>query len=271
MKILIAADMEGITGVIHWDQVDSNHSEYARFRRLMTQDVNAAIRGAYEGGASEVVVADGHGSGRNILIEELDGRARLNSGNPAPFSMVQGIDTGVSGVMFIGYHARVGTQNAILEHTWSDTRVANLVLQGEPCGEIGLNAAMCGHFGAAVILISGDQAACSEAAELIPGIETVIVKRASGRMAAELLAPALTQEMIFTAAASAVQRLKNGEAPRPHKFDPPIQLEIEFTHSEMADRAALLPGSNRYGRRIAYAASDMPAIYSAFRAAVNLA
>lgn len=271
MKILIAADMEGVTGVVHWDQVNAQHSEYERFRRLMTQDVNAAVRGAYEGGASEVLVSDGHGSGRNILIEELDRRARLNSGSPSPFSMVQGIDSGIAAVMFIGYHARVGTQHAILEHTWSDTRIANLTLQGEPYGEIGLNAALCGHFNAPVILISGDQAACSEATQLIPGIKTAVVKRASGRMAAELLAPALTQEMIAEAAATAVQALKRGESPTPHRLKPPIRMEVQFVHSEMADRAALLPGSSRSGRSIAYTADDMATLYLAFKAAVNLA
>ena len=101
-----------------------------RFRRLMTGDVNAAIRGAFEGGADEVVVADGHGSGRNILIEELDGRARLNSGGSGPLSMVEGVQHGVQGTMFVGYHARSGSTDANLDHTWSDTRVANVWLNG---------------------------------------------------------------------------------------------------------------------------------------------
>lgn len=174
-------------------------------------------------------------------------------------------------MMFIGYHARVGTPHAILEHTWSDTNIANLFLQGEPCGEIGLNAALCGHFNAPVILISGDQAACAEAAQLIPTIETVAVKRASSRMAAELLPPALTHERIAEKAAAAVRKLTSGTSLPPHQLTPPIHMEIEFTHSEMADRAALLPGSTRSGRRIAYTASDMAALYLAFRAAVNLA
>ncbi len=117
MKILIAADMEGITGVVHWDQVDSQHPEYQRFRRIMTGDVNSAIRGAFEGGADEVIVADGHDSARNILIEDLDPRARLNSGTPSPLAMVQGVDQGVDGAMFVGYHARCGAPNAILDHT----------------------------------------------------------------------------------------------------------------------------------------------------------
>src|SRR4030042_339638 len=107
MKILIAADMEGITGVVCWDHVSPDHAEYPRFRLLMTGDVNAAIRGAFEGGADEVLVTDGHSSGRNILIEELDDRARLNSGSSYPLSMVRGADSGISGVLFVGYHARI--------------------------------------------------------------------------------------------------------------------------------------------------------------------
>ena len=117
MKILIAADMEGITGVVHWDQVNPSHPEYARFRKLMTADVNAAIRGAFAGGAASVSVTDGHNNSRNILIEELDSRATLHSGSPMPLSMVHGVDQGVDAVFFVGYHARIGAQNATLDHT----------------------------------------------------------------------------------------------------------------------------------------------------------
>jgi len=271
MKILIAADMEGITGVVHWDQVNPNHAEYARFRRLMTEDVNAAIRGAFDGGANEVIVTDGHNAGRNILIEELDSRARLNSGSPAPLSMVEGVDQGVDGVMFVGYHARIGTQNAILEHTWSDERVANLTLQGDPTGEIGLNAAVCGHFDTPVILISGDQSACAEAAELIPGIITVVTKQACGRFCAELLPPGISQQMIQSAAKQALESLRHGQSTRPHKLTSPIRMEIDLVHSEMADRAAVLPGASRAGRKISYTGSDMIEIYAAFRAVLGLA
>jgi D-amino peptidase len=271
MKILIAVDMEGITGVVSWNHVASDHPEYARFRKLMTYDVNAAIRGAFEGGASDVLVADGHGYGRNILIEELDERARLNSGTPSPFSMVQGIDSGVNAVMYVGYHARIGTQNAILEHTWSDERVANLWINGDLFGEIGLNAAVSGHFNAPVIMISGDQSACAEAAALLHGIETAVVKYASGRMAAELLPPGVTHSLIQAAATRAVQRFQAGQAPQPLKLPPPITMTIDFVQSEMADRAVMLPGATRSGRRLQYTAPDMPTLYSAFRTALALA
>jgi D-amino peptidase len=271
MKILIAADMEGITGVVNWDQVNSSHPEYQRFRRLMTADVNAAIRGAFESGAAQVVVSDGHGYGRNILIEELDERARLNSGTPAPLSMVQGVDDGVDGVLYVGYHARIGSPNAILEHTWSDERVANLYLNGQLTGEIGLNAAVCGHFGVPVLMISGDQTACAEARTLLGEVETAVVKKASGRMAAELLPPAQAQALIQAAARSAVKRLAEGRAPQPLRLPAPVHMAVEFVQSEMADKAALLPGAKRSGRCVEYSADDMVTIYAAFRTLLALA
>lgn len=271
MKILIAADMEGISGVVCWDHVNPNHPEYARFRRLMTGDVNAAIRGAFEGGADEVIVSDGHNNGRNILIEDLDPRARLNSGSPAPFSMVQGIDQGADAVMYVGYHAQIGAANAILEHTWSDERVFHLWLNGQLCGEIGLNGAVCGHFGAPVIFISGDQTACAEAAALWPGMETAVVKTASGRMAAELLPPGAAQAAIQAGAKRAVESFQRGRRPAPLRLSAPITVTIEFVQTEMAEKAAVLPGATRCERQVEYTAPDMPTAYRAFRAMLGLA
>lgn len=272
MKILIAADMEGISGVVHWDQTDSKHKEYARFRKLMTGDVNAAIRGAYEAGASEVIVSDGHGSARNILVEELDPRARLNSGSPSPLAMIQGIDSGVQAAMFIGYHARAGSENAILDHTWSGRCVVNLWLNGLCMGEIGMNAAVCGHFDVPVILISGDQTACAEAQALIGPLETVAVKQAKGRMAAECLPPEIAQKGIYEASLRAVQHLRQGHAPEALKLQQPVTVTLELTHSDMADRAMIFPATRRIeGRRIELTADDAVAAYRAMRAIVELA
>lgn len=272
MKLLIAVDMEGITGVVTWNHVDPSHGEYQRFRRLMTQDVNAAIQGAAARGVSDIVVTDGHWNSDNILIEDLDPRARLNSGTPSPFSMVQGIDQGVDAVIFIGYHARMGTPNAILDHTWSSTRVQNVWLNGRLTGEIGLNASLCGHFGAPVLMISGDQSANAEASEWVSKIENVIVKRANGRWAAELLPPQVTHEMIREGAMRAIQRYQSGQSPAPLRPGTPVTVAVEFLYSEMADKAALLPGSRRVdGRKIEFSAADMPEAYCSFRAAVSLA
>lgn len=272
MKLLIAVDMEGITGVANWDHVTPTHPEYQRFRRLMTADVNAAIAGAFEAGADEIVVADGHWASSNILIEELDPRARLNSGSPSPFSMVQGIADGVNAAFFVGYHARIGSQNAILDHTWSSAAVDNLWLNGLLTGEIGLNAALCGSFGVPVLLLSGDQTAAAEARELLGELETAVVKQASGRFAAECLPPAVTASLIREAAARAVRRYQAGSAPAPLKTALPATVTVEFIYSNMADMAAILPGAVRLdARRVAYTAPDMPTLYRAFRSLVGLA
>lgn len=277
MKILIAADMEGITGVVHADHTNPGHAEYGRFRLLMTQDVNAAIRGALAAGADEVIVSDGHWDGRNILLEQLDPRARLNTGTPRPYSMIEGVDGGVDGVLFIGYHARVGTPYAILDHTWSSGRVDGLWLaagggQPQPIGEIGLNAAVCGHFGVPVLMVSGDQSACAEAEALLGPIETAVVKQAKGRTAAECLPPQVTAELIEQVAARAVGHLFADVPPKPFVLPPPITVMIEFIRSEMVDGAALLPGARRLdGKRVEYSARDMPEAYFAFRSLVGLA
>ena len=271
MKILIAVDMEGITGVTTWDQVTPGHAEYARFRKLMTQDVNAAVRGACEAGADEVIVADGHWNGSNILIEELDPRAKLNTGSPSPFSMMEGIDESVDAVFFIGYHARNGSPYAILDHTWSSRTVANVWLNDILTGEYGLNAALAGHFGTPVIMVSGDQTACAQMSELLGDVETAIVKQASGRFSAECLAPQVSQELIFEAARRAVERLAEGDMPDLFVLDAPVRVTVEFFTSDMADRASKMPFTQREETRVSFSVKEMDAAYSGFRTMVMLA
>lgn len=271
MKILIAADMEGITGVTNWDQVDPNHPEYQRFRRLMTGDVNAAARGVCSAGIKEILVTDGHERGTNILINEIDTCARLICGDYTPLAMVQGVDQGVDGVIFIGYHARAGSQNAILDHTWSSRRVANLWLNDILVGEYGLNGAVAGHFKAPVLMLTGDQTACAQATELLGPIETVVVKTALSRMAADCLPPQITEELIQKAAVQAVKRLQAGNAPKPFVIAKPVQVTIEFNTSDQADQAAIFPGATRLdGRRLTFRCKDMLAAYLGFQAAVAL-
>jgi D-amino peptidase len=273
MKILIAADMEGITGVTNWDQVTQGHFEYPRFRSIMTDDVNAAISGAIDGGAGEVVVTDGHGGGTNILIEHLDSRARLNAGNASPYAMVQGIDSGdFDGVIFIGYHARSGSADGILAHTWSSARVGRVWINQVEMGEYGINGALCGHFGAPILMISGDQTACTQAEELLGDLVTVTVKQATSFSSADCLTPEVSQERIQAGAKEAVTRLRGGNAPPPFIVSKPVIGVIQFNKVEMADRASRLPGAVRLdGTRIEFSTPDMPTAYIAFRAAVSLA
>jgi len=271
MKILIAADMEGISGVVDWNHVDDKHPEYGRFRHLMTADINAAVRGAFNGGASSVAITDGHGSKTNILVEELDGRAVLNTGSPTPLSMVQGLQAGVDAVFFIGYHARAGMPDAVLSHTISGSRVANIWINGRVTGEIGINASVSGHFGAPVLLISSDAAGCAEAADWIQGIRTVVTKTAKGRYAAACLHPKRVQVMIEKAAEEAVRDFAAGKAPAPLATPAPVQIMAEFLNPAQADQAALFPGARRLdGTHIELNAPDMARAYQSLRTAIMI-
>jgi D-amino peptidase len=271
VKILIACDMEGITGVVNWDQVTPGHFEYPRFRKLMTQDANAAVRGAFDGGATEVIVTDGHWNGTNILVEELDPRARLNASTSAPHSMMQGIDETVTSVIYIGYHARQGSPLAVCDHTWSSKCVANLWLNDVLVGEFGLNGALAGYFGVPVIMVSGDQTACAQTVELLGDMEIAVVKQATGRYSAECLAPEVTQKLIADAAKRAVANLRRGQSPDPFIVDTPVLVTVDLMSSNMADQAMRMPGAQRDGCRVSIEVADMNLAYSAFRTLVGLA
>lgn len=271
MRLLIACDMEGISGVVAWEQVDPSKPEYQRFRHIMTADVNAAVAGASAAGASEIIIADGHWNSGNILLEELDSRARLNTGTPTRLSMVQGVDASVDAAIFLGYHARAGSLHAVLDHTWSSVRVANLGLNGRLTGEFGLNGAVCGELGIPVIMVSGDQTVCAEAREWAPGVATAQVKTAAGRYAADCLPFEVSRKLITDTANQAVSAFVNKKSPAPIKIELPVTVTIEFFHSNMGDQACLLPGSKRLdGRRIEFSADTMVNAYLGFRAAVNM-
>lgn len=271
MKILIAADMEGITGVVNWDQVTPGHYEYPRFRKLMTEDVNSAIRGAFAGGAEKVIVADGHAAGTNILIEDLDDRAIINFSNSAPHSMVQGVDYTINGMIYVGYHARHGTQNAICDHTYSSKCITNLWLNDQIVGEYGLNAAIAGTFGIPVIMVAGDQAACQQTVELLGEMETAVVKIATGRHSAECLPPERSHALISTAATNAVKKLAQGISPKPYQLAGTINLKVELKSSDMADRAARIPGVSRDNLMITTDQPDLTSAYFAFRSILGMA
>lgn len=274
MKILISGDMEGVSGITQWEQVTPDHPEYmTRSRALYTGDLNAAIEGAYQGGATALVVSDGHWNGTNALIEQLDSRARLNHGSPSPMSMVQGIDQNVDALMLVGYHAMAGTAAAILDHTWSNARIANVYINGRRTGEIGLNLGVAGHFGVPPILITGDQTACAEGIAFGgEAMQTAIVKNATSQFAAECLPLVESRRRIREAAQAAVAGLIAGRAPKPFSVAKPTTLAVEFVYSRHADRALLFPGATRMtGTRVEVTLPDMLAAYRAFRALATLA
>lgn len=279
MRVLISCDMEGISGIVDWEQVTPGKSEWQRGRRLMVGDVNAAINGAFLGGATAVTVSDAHWNARSLEIETLDARAMLHSGSPSPFSMLQGIDdaaadagVGYDALVCIGYHAMAGAKKGVLCHTWSEN-VLNVWLNDMQVGEIGLNAAVAGHYGTPLIALSGDRAACREAQDLLgAGVEVAVVKQGTGRFAAECLPLPVAREKICEAVAAAVARRKRGEGASPFRVATPVRLVVEFKFPHQADRAFLMPGVNRVsGVKLEYEAADMITAMRAFRAMTMLA
>src|SRR5437899_8699587 len=240
MRVYISVDMEGIAGVVHESQTDPTTpafaAEYARFRRLMTAEANAAVEGALAAGATRALVNDSHWFMRNLLAEELHQAAELVSGDPKPRSMMQEIDQPgrFDAALCIGYHARAGTRNAILDHTYAD-RIHEVRLNGKPVGELGLNAALAGVHGVPCALVSGDSAVATEAKDLLgQGVGTVIVKEAVSRHAAKSVAPAVACQMIHEGVTAALQRQH-----RPFLLSAPVTIEVDFALTSHADLAEL--------------------------------
>lgn len=261
LKVFISVDMEGVSGLIHWDETDHSGPDYGLFRKLMTAEANAAIAGALEAGATEIVVRDAHDSARNILPDLLRPEARLIRDWNGPLSMMEGIDKTFDAVVFVGYHARAGTPNAVLKHTMS-LSLFDVILNGVRLPEGGWNAAIAGYYGVPVVFLSGDAAICGQIREVIGNIETVAVKEGMGR-AASMLHPVKAQELIQKGVAAA---LRNRSAYKPYKPAAPYRLEIVFTDENLALRASWIPGATRTGERsVAFASNDFMDIVKYFR------
>ncbi len=282
MKVLISADMEGTCGVVSWVQVmppeyaggeePTNQTEYERARLRMTREVNAAIDGAYAGGAEEVIVNDSHDGMRNLLPDDLDPRCRFVSGSDTPLGMTQGCDLdGVGALFYTGYHAKAGTPNAPLAHTWTGW-LNDVRFDGRSVGEWGINAAVAGHFGVPVVLVTGDDQAVRQTQEFA-GDETVgaVVKDGLSTFAALHLHPLRAQELIRAGAEEAVRRAAAGSG-QPYRLPPGCRVELDFDHQTRADQAVSVPTVDRAGERtIAFSPADGLGFISIFRAVMKAA
>ncbi|MFD9424400.1 MULTISPECIES: M55 family metallopeptidase [unclassified Streptomyces] len=260
MNVLISVDMEGISGIVHPTETNPDRYDYERGRALMTAEANAVIAGVLEAEPSAtVLVADAHGPFRNLLPEELDRRAHLVRGKPRPLGMLGGLDEHTDAVMLVGYHARAGGGPAVLAHTMNDG-ILDVRVAGRPMGEIGLNAAMAGHMGAPVVLLSGDDAACAEFGDLVPAAVTVAVKQALGQAAAVALHPEEARERLRRAAAEALAR-RAGVSPL--ALAGPLDVEVDLYSPHTVDLATLVPGVSRAegGRTITFTAAHFADAY----------
>ncbi|WP_370023094.1 M55 family metallopeptidase [Planotetraspora sp. GP83] len=246
MKIYLSVDMEGVTGLTDPEEMHAGGRGYERGCELMTGDANAVVEGAFDGGADAVLVNDAHGSTKNLRVDLIDPRATLIRGPGKPHRMGQGLSRDFAAACFAGYHARAGVQHGVLNHTWMGKEIQNVYLNGEICGETRLVAGFAGSLGVPVALVTGDEAVCEEARELLGDVETVAVKKGIDRFAAELLPPIVAQRKIREAAAQAVGRLADF---RPYVVAPPYTLGVEWNSTAIAAACAIVPGVKQVGPR----------------------
>ena len=262
--------MEGTASVSAWQQCDpSNVTEYPYYRKLMSQEVRAAIDGARTAGVDDVLINDSHSSMRNMIWEELpESGVRLIAGNRKPFSMAEGLDSSFGAAFFTGYHAPAGEGNGALEHTYTPDTIYNIRINGIRCSEATLNAAVAGYHGVPLVLITGDRTTVEHAQSQFPWITGVIVKESIGKFVVNSISPKEAQEAIRAGAREAMQRI--GEA-KPYVFEPPITMEIDFVLSEQADFVELMPGFERTGgRTVRFVHDDYRTVFRAFIAAFRL-
>jgi D-amino peptidase len=266
MRIYISADIEGISGVVSLEQCDQVSREYQRARHLMTSELSAAVAGAIAGGAQEVLVNDGHGGKKNLVIEELDPRARLVTGDPKPLTMMAGIDRSFAGAMLVGYHSRACSRG-VLNHTVSG-RIRRFTVNGREVGEAGMNAGIAGYFGVPVIMVSGDDILEQEVRDFPGNVEYARVKVARGRYAAECLTPTAACDLITERAKRAVERL--GQF-KPVDLGSPVTIEVVWQVSSQADAAMMLPGAERIDdTTVRYTHPDYITAFHCFRAMVAI-
>jgi D-amino peptidase len=269
-RVFISIDMEGISGVVDWTHVDSNHAEYSHYRKMMVGDLNAAIEGALAAGVKEIVVNDSHGGMRNLQPEEVNEAAYLIRGNPKPNSMMEGIDDGhYDAALFVGYHSMNGTEGGILAHTISGSTVDAVIINGRETGEFGMNAALAGWHGVPSVFLAGDAAATSEAESFVPDITTATIKWALGRYSAKCLHPNKSRALIKQKAKEALENLEKIKA---YWVNEPVEVKMKWITTTMADVVSVLPYMERIdGKTTICTFDDYPSALRGLLASITLA
>ncbi len=260
LKVYISVDMEGIAGVVSNAQAGGADYEWAR--PLMLAETNAAIAGAFEAGASEVVVNDAHGSHTNLRADLLDRRATLITGSPKPMGMVEGLDGTFDGVVFIGYHGHANQVDAVMGHTYSHA-LRHVLINGREVGEYGTAGMVAGYYKVPVVFVSGDRVFAEEAKKFFPGVEAIAVKEGIGSTAAKTLHPTVARERITGGVRAALGRRAQMT---PVVITAPITLEVELSIASDADAVMFVPGMERVdGTTVRYRAADALAAYKMSR------
>jgi D-amino peptidase len=268
MKVFISSDIEGTAGIADWEQGRGPGAEYEMGRQLLTDEINAAIDGAVEAGATHVLVNDAHSTMHNLRPGDLHHHASYLSGRHKPLYMMEGLDGSFDAVFMVAYHGSIGAGFAILSHTYDPAAVWEAKLNGVAVGESALNALVALHHRVPVVLITGDDATADEARSFLPQIEAVVVKRSITRFAAESLHPERACELIR---AGAVRALSRAPGAPPPAIDLPATLEVTFLTSDMAEMATWIRGVQRTGvRTVAMSEEDPLRLYRSFVTIITL-
>jgi D-amino peptidase len=236
VKVFVISDLEGISGIVKPEQTGAGEALYEEGRKLYTQEINAAVRGAKAAGATEIVVMDCHGAGKgytfnSLVPEDLDPDCEFVVQDEWT-EYIEFLEQGVDGALFVGMHAQAGAAEGVLNHTVSGRDFQNLWFNGTLVGETGINAALCGTWGCPVLLVTGDQAACAEGKELLgDGLTTVQVKQGTGVTSARLIPPPRARELVEAGAKQALSDLK---AVAPYDPGKPCEIKVEYKWTEPA-------------------------------------
>ena len=254
-KIYISADLEGVVGAVTGEQLGPGGFEYNRFREFMTGEVNAAIQAARAAGATEILVADSHGNGQNLLIEKLPKDIKVIRSWPRPLGMMEGIDRSFDGVIFTGYHTSTDNLKGVRAHTFSSARITSVKVNGKVMSEGSWNAAIAGEFGVPVIVVAGDDAAVDEVISLIGNAEGAVVKESISFHSAKSLHPEAAYDLIAEKTSIAVKNIKKY---KPYKIKGPVKVSVSFKHYQPSQILSYVKMFKRTdSHTIEYKAKDM--------------
>ena len=263
MRVYISADMEGVTGLVDAEDVQPHGRDYERGRRLMAEDVNAAVRGALAAGAVEITVNDAHGPMRNLLPEAVHPAARLIRGRPKQMGMLEGLVPEHDAMICVGYHSRAGAPG-VLSHSFMGHEIEDMWLDGRPVGEIGLAHATAAALGVPVVVVTGDDCACAETAEWDASVRTVAVKYARDRFAAELRPAEEARAAIEEAVAAGLSAPTAPRVPDPGPGPGPSTLTVRWQSASVATTLLGLPGVTSTDSRTVRAEGALPSLYRQF-------
>jgi len=268
MKVHITADMEGIAVICHDEQADYKEGDYPRMREIMTGEVQAAIEGARDAGAEEILVCDAHDTGRNLLVEKLDPEVEVIEGSAYDLGMMSGISRDFDASMQVGYHSMRHTHAGVLGHTYT-YNIAELRFNGTILGESGLSAAIAGHFGVPLVFVSGDAHAIRQARTLVKNIVGVPTKEGVGLYGVRTLTPEKARTLIRKGAKEALEKAEDID---PLVIKKPVLMEVELERPLMAEYCSKIPSVKRKdAKTVSYKASDVVDAFAVFDVIAKIA